>query len=346
MKLIFISLLGSATTLLTRLSNPFNITLLSAQLLSAPAIWHNPHSLQTTVQVLSIFNAASARLQAPRKLSANRSTPLPLAAVTVEEWVAAVIKAADERSPRWRHLIIFGGVLLGLSRSSSAALSSHLQRLLESATISATNLAIREHSASNTPTAKSIAVILSYIFGLLSDEQKLYLDHDRLLPILYQPPLFDQDGLRSGYFLSAIDADVIEASPGKFEWALQSTTYLKTQSMVTGPLFSSLGPLARLIAFSVEKVQNLDLIATMVEDLATLARSLCVQWRQNKLSEIDASEETTYLTDNALKTTLPLLWQVLKSTMFATVIILRSVLGRVIGDARLGTVISCALLPL
>ena len=321
--------------MLTVLSNPHNVTLLTTQLLSAPAIWNNPDGLRTTAQVLSIFNSASVRLYSEKGLHLAREHSTPITRLTTEEWVTAVIKGADERSPRWRHLVVFGGLMLGLLRHDEHALPERLRRVLETATVTATNIALRQGEASDNLAAKSIAVVLSRVFNLLSEIQKLNLDHNLLLPTLYQPPLFDKDGLHSGYFLSTIDADVIEAAPEKFDWATRSSTYVQTKRMATGPLFSSLGSLSRLIAFSVENAQDPAAVATMVGDLSQFARSLCVQWRQNKLSEIDASEEPAYLTDDTLKHTLPLLWRVLKSSMFAAVVILRSVLGRVLGDAKL-----------
>lgn len=327
-------LLGSATTLLTLLSNHLNITLLTAQLLSAPALWRNPHGVETTIQILSIFNSASVRLLSEKASRVALESPA-ITELTAENWATAVIKGANERSPRWRHLLVFGGLLLGFSKHDGYALSDQLRRVLENATVTATNLALQQGEASDNLAAKSIAVVLSHVFELLNDSERLSLDHNSLLPILYQPPLFDKDGLHFGYFLSNIDADVIEAIPGKFDWAAGSSTYVQTKRMSTGPLFSSLGSLSRLIAFAAENAQDPAAVATLVGDLSHFARSLCVQWRQNKLSEIDISEETAYLTENALKTTLPLLWRVLKSSIFATIIILRSVLGRVLGDARL-----------
>lgn len=328
-------LLGSATTLLTLLSNPLNITLLTAQLLSAPALWHNPDGVRTTIQILSIFNSASIRLRSEKASRLAQENSPPVTELTAENWVTAVIKGADERSPRWRHLLVFGGLLLGFSKHDYDALPDQLRRVLETAIVTATNLALQQGEALDNLAAKNIAVVLSHVFELLNDTQRLSFDHDLLLPILYQPPLFDKDGLHFGYFLSNIDADVIEAAPGKFDWGSVSSTYVQTKRMSIGPLFSSLGSLSRLIGFVAENTRDPAVVATLVGDLSHFARSLCVQWRQNKLSEIDLSEETEYLTENTLKTTLPLLWRVLKSSMFATVIILRSVLGRVLGDARL-----------
>lgn len=175
--------------------------------------------------------------------------------------------------------------------------------------------------------------MLSHTFDLLSDWEKVNLNHDLLLPILYHGPFFAKEGLHSGYFLSTIDADVVQSAGNKFDWSPKSSTYVQCQRMATGPLVASLGSLSRLIAFSVENVQSVELLFTMVKDLMAFTRILCVQWQQNKLSELDLTEEVNFLSDDTLRSTLPLLWRVLKSAMFATVIVLRSLLGRVLGDA-------------
>ena len=206
---------------------------------------------------------------------------------------------------------------------------------LESATVKAVNLALQEGEAANEYAANSIAVILSHVFGLLTDGAKLNLNHDLLLPILCYAPFFSREGLHSGYFLSTIDADIVQSGGMQFDWSAKSTTYIRCQRMATGPLIASLGSLSRLIAFSAENVQDVDLLFTMIKDLTGFTRSLCVQWRQNKLSEIDITEEPTFLSEQTRANTLPLLWRVLQSTMFATVLVLQSLLGRVLRDVKI-----------
>lgn len=101
------------------------------------------------------------------------------------------------------------------------------------------------------------------------------------------------------------------------------------------PLVSSMGPLSRLIAHAVENIRDPWLIQTMMDDLASFARALTTQWRQIKFSEIDPAEESTYLQEEALHKTLPLLWRLLKSALFATTIILRGVFNRTLRDGAL-----------
>ena len=328
-------LLSSATTLLTLLSNPLNVTLLTSQLLSAPSIWQRPEGLRTTIRLLGIFNSAAIHLvQLEDSVDLNCHFPTQRE-LGREEWAVAVVKGADDRSPRWRHLCVLAGLLIGFEGRGKQSISTSLRRKLESATVKAVNLALQEGEASNEVAGNSIAMMLSHIFDLLSDSEKTNLNDNLLLPVLIHAPFFSKEGLHYGYFLSTIDSDVVQRGSMKFDWSTKSSTYIQCQRMTIGPLMASLGSLSRLTAFCVENVSSADLLLSMITDLSAFTRSLCVQWRQNKLSEIDITEDSTYLSEESLKTTIPLLWRLLKSTMFAVVIILRSLLGRVLGDSRI-----------
>ncbi|KAL8796370.1 MAG: hypothetical protein Q9195_001277 [Heterodermia aff. obscurata] len=328
-------LFGSATTLLILLTNPLNVTLLSSQLLIAPAIWYQPDGLRTPISILGIFNSAALRIFARQTPEQRSDLPDPTRKLAKDEWITAVVKGADDRSSRWRHLLPLAGLLLGIATAEEEHINLSMRRKIEVAIVKAVNLALREGGNEDALATKSLSVVLSHVFDLLSDQNKCDLHHDLLLPKLYRSPFFDKEGLHSGYFLSTMDADVIESAAKKFDWSTKSSSYARMQRMASGPLVSSLGSISRLVAFSTENVRNVALLAVMVEELGAFARCLCVQWRQNKISEIDTTEENIYLTDETLKTSLPLLWRILKSSMFAAIIILRPLLGRVLSDARL-----------
>ena len=246
-----------------------------------------------------------------------------------------MVKGADDRSPRWRHLCVLAGLLIGFEGRGEKTIPISLRRKLENATVKAVNLALHEGEASNELAGNSITMMLSHVFDLLSDSQKMKLNSDLLLPVLIHAPYFSKEGLQYGYFLSTIDSDVVQREGMKFDWSTKSSTYVRCQRMTAGPLIASLGSLSRLTAFCAENVPNADLLSAMITDLSAFTRSLCVQWRQNKLSEIDITEESIYLSEESLRNTIPLLWRVLKSTMFAVVIVLKSLLGRVLGDNRM-----------
>ena len=333
--LIASRLLGSAASLLTLLSNPLNVTLLTSHILSAPAIWCNPDGLRTPLRILSVFNVASIQ-----KL--ENETPLKVVApypasegLAKEEWVKAVIKGANDRSPRWKHLLLLGGLLLGFESQDRHSLSPSLRRTLEGAIVKAGNLALLAMEEDNRLSATSIAVVLSNVFDVLGNHERSGINHELLLPLLIRTIFFTKGGLDWGYFLGTLDADITQTTDNKFNWSPKSSTYFQFQRMASGPLVGALGALSRLTAFCVEKARSADLLLTMTSDLSAFARSLGVQWRQNKLSEIDVTEEGTFLHDETLNTTLPPLWQVLKSTLFAVVIVQRSLLGRILSDGQL-----------
>jgi hypothetical protein len=98
-----------------------------------------------------------------------------------------------------------------------------------------------------------------------------------------------------------------------------------------------MGPLSRLLAHCVSSTPSPTTLHSLVDRISQFARTLTTQWRQNKLSEIDPSEDVVYLDEQARKFTIPVLWQVLKSAMFACVIVLRAVVGRVLLDKALAT---------
>lgn len=257
--------------------------------------------------------------------------------VPTGEWVEAIIKGADEKSPRANHLLMLGGVLVGFGSRNEEFLSSQLGLTLQSAFVKAVNLALVEPSSADELSQGSIVLALNHAFTYLTDLERSNIDYDRLLPVLMNATLHSYDGLRSGYFIGAADADVQQSSSNQFNWSKTSASYRHTETILSSPLVSTLGPLSRLIAHAVEQVHESWLVVSVVEDIADFSRSILKQWRQNKLSEIDASEEALFLHEDARQNTMPTLWRLLRSTMFALVIILRSVIGRTMGDGLLAS---------
>lgn len=322
---------------MTILSNPLNVTLLTSQILTAPAVWDRPDGLRSCLRILGIFHSASVHKLQPE---AAHNSPVQVTlrdGVPKEEWLKAVLDGADERSPRWRHVLVIGGLLLGFESHGRQGLSESLRKALEGALVKATNLTLQE--AGNGPELGEhcLALVLNHSFELLSDFERGQLNYNALLPLLIRSLYFSTEGLESGYFLGTIDTDIIQVADKKFGWSAKSSTYLRSQRLSSRPLVSSMGPLSRLIAYAAANVTEPGLLRIMVNDMSAFTRTIIIQWRQNKLSEIDLSEEGIFLTDEALRVTLPSLWKVLKTTMFATVIILQAVIGRVLKDGALAT---------
>ena len=334
-------LLGTASSLLTTLKNPLNVTLLTSQLLSAPAIWANVEDLRVCMRCLSVFHSAAEALvqhgNALRDKTADREfSKLQLErTLPKDDWIRAAVSGTDEHSPRWRHVLVIAGLLLGFGPPEDENLSRSMRSTLENALITATNLALEDLLEDEELAQQTLTLVLNHCFPILSDFERSRLDYCSLLPVMMRAALHSSEGLRSGYFLGTIDVDVHPTPKSKLHWDEQSASHHLVQSMLSSPLISSLGPLSRLIGHTVEHVSDSGLVMAVLDDLETFSKTLLIQWRQNKLSGIDSSEEKLYLDEMTATVTNPSLWKLLQSTMFAAVIILRSAIGRVLGDASL-----------
>ena len=336
-------LLGTAASLLTTLNNPLNVTLLTSQLLSAPAIWAQPEGLRLCMRCMSVFHSAAQALV--RHETAVRDDTVdqqfdhlqPERMLPKDDWIRVVISGADQHSPRWRHLLVIGGLLLGFGPVEDETLSRSMRNTVEQALTNAINLSLEEVPEDDELGQQTIALVVNHCFPLLSDLERAQIDYDRLLPVLIQSILHSGEGLRSAYFLGVIDLEVQPTAKKHFLWPERSQSFHRLQQIASSPLVASLGPLSRLIGHSVEHVQDPWLVTAVIDELADFAKTLHLQWRQNKLSEVDASEEQEFLAAETLSITMPVLWKLLRSTLFAAVIILRSALGRLLGDGALAT---------
>lgn len=308
------------------------MTLLTTQLLSAPSIWRHSQGTATPFRILGVFNIATREVLRREDPTSALSWAPTTINIRAEDWLLAVVKGADEKSPRWRHLCVFAGLRAGIEACRKGQISSSVQRLIESAISTAANGALSDLEDRDGSAASAIVLSLSYIFNFLDDRQRNGLDYDLLLPVLLRVCFSSKDGLHSGYFLSNIDADLLQKDAAKFEWSPKSPTFLNFKQISQSPIINAFGALSRLMAHAIEHVRKPNVLAEAVTELGSFSRCFCVQWRQNKLSEIDVSEEQTYLEETTLRETLPLLWRVLRSSMFSIVIVLRSLLGKMMVD--------------
>jgi len=252
-----------------------------------------------------------------------------------DDWIRAVVSGADEHSERWRHLLVLGGLLLGFCPAEEDNLSRSMRTTLETALIAAANASLEEMSEDDELGQQTVTLVLNHCFPVIADHERSRLDFDRLLPVMMRSMLHSSEGLRSAYFLGAIDLDVHQVSKSLFRWAERSPSYQQVNTMLSSPLVSSLGPLARLVGHAVEQAQEPWLVMAALDDMEIFGRTLYLQWRRTELSEVDVSEEHLYLDKETLGKTTPALWKLLRSTLFALVIVLRSVVGRMLGDGAL-----------
>ncbi|PYH45844.1 putative peroxisomal membrane protein Pex17 [Aspergillus saccharolyticus JOP 1030-1] len=327
-----LALLPTATSLLYVLGNPLNITLLASHLLAAPALWHGPVDLLACRKILSVFNTAAIALLQSEESEDPRIPYSKPRKIEREDWVKAVVNGADDKSPRWRHVILIGGVLLGFEGQNRQGLPSHVRRKLESALVTAAQFALEELDPDNEIDGRCITMVLNYTFELISDYEKSRLNYNRLLPVMVNATFTSPEGLEGGYFLGTVDKDIVEAPGKRFQWSPQSDTFLRVTAISSSPLVSALGPLSRLIAHAIENVPDARLVAHCLDQITDFVRTLMVQWRQNKLSEVDRAEEAEFLDPESLGSTIPGLWKLLRNCLYSIVIVLRAVLGRVLND--------------
>lgn len=329
-------LLPTATGLLVSLTNPLNITLITSQLLSASSLWDGIQDLRACTRIFSVFYTAALQLS-ERSASDARVGYSPAPLIEKARWATAVVKGADDKSPRWRHALILGAILLGFEEKQKQSLPPHLRSRLESALLTATNLALEVSDRSGNIGKFAIAFVLVHSFGLLSAHNQAQFNYDFILPLLIETTFSSPEGLEHGYWLGAIDSEVIEVTDRKFNWSARSNTYHHILEMQQRPLVASLGSMSRLIAYAIRTVHNSALLLPTLDCVAEFARTLWLSWRQNKLSEIDVSEELEYLDAESTKTTLPTLWHLLRLSLFAIVIILRALMGRLLSDPILAS---------
>jgi hypothetical protein len=233
-------------------------------------------------------------------------------------------------------MLVIGGILLGMESQERQGLSNALRTNLENAIVTAANLALENPAGSSILGADSVVLTLNHVFPLLSNDIRRELNYDALVMIMVKA-VTRAEGYQEGYFLEAIDFDVRETRGRKFDWSSKSASFLQLQKLASKPLVASMGPLSRLIAHSIENLRNPRRIVEVREYLLSFTGDLLERWKRNKLSEIDPSEEATFLTNDTLQITYPVLWQVLKTTMFAVVVILRSIIGRTLIDPFLAS---------
>lgn len=328
-------IVSSTTSLLTTLSNPLNVTLLTSQLLIAPAIWNHVDDLQICLRIISIFNTAGNAVRKHQLEDHGKPydayQPRQGGGINCDDWATAVIKGADHRSPRWRHMLVIGGVLLGMEGQGRHGLSRGLRGKLEGAVVAAANLALENPANTGILGVESITLALSHVFPLLSDVVGRELNYDALVMVMVQA-MTAKEGYQDGYFLAAIDYDVRQVPGNKFDWSAESPSFLQLQKLASKPLVSSMGPLSKLIAHAIENMSNSMRILEVRDHLLAFSERILASWRRNKLSEIDYSEEGAFLTPHTLRVTFSALWQVLKTAMFATVVILRAIIGKTLID--------------
>ncbi|CZS93380.1 related to peroxisomal membrane protein PEX17 [Rhynchosporium agropyri] len=328
-------ILSSTTSLLTTLSNQLNVTLLTSHLLTAPAIWNKIDGLDTSLRMISIFNTAAITVRKNQVEGQSKPydayQPRHGGGIACDDWARAVVKGLDDRTPRWQHVLVICGVLIGMEGQERQGLSRSLRNTLENAMVTAVNLALDSPSTAGSLGSGSLVLALNHVFPLLSNGVRGELNYDEFLQVAVRT-MTSVDGYQEGHFVEAIDFDVKQVGGNQFDWSTRSASFRQLQKLAKKPVIASIGPLSRLISHAIENVRNPLLVVEAREHLLLFSTGISQKWQRNKLSKIDPSEEATFLTPDTLRVTSPILWQMLKTAMFATVVILRAVIGRTLID--------------
>jgi hypothetical protein len=139
-----------------------------------------------------------------------------------------VAKGADDRSPRWKHGIVFAGLLLGFGPKEEERLNSSTRGVLEQELVKSVNMGLGEIRLGESDLAgQSIALVLNHTFPLLPDIERAMVDYDALLPVLLGSAFFSHEGLEGAYFLAAIELDITRALDGKVLWRVSLLSIYK-----------------------------------------------------------------------------------------------------------------------
>ncbi|TGZ83164.1 hypothetical protein EX30DRAFT_329197 [Ascodesmis nigricans] len=314
---------ASAATVLATLTNPLNVSLLSTQILTAPAIWENPDGLRASLRTFGVFQSATlGKIETPGVI------------LGVEDWMNAVVRGANRNVPRWKHLLLLGAIL------SADHERSHLPRAtrnsLEDAFCRAVNLSLSANISHRDDglEADVLSMVLSHAISSLSRRAKAQLNYHDLLPFVVKSIYYSKEGFQSGYFLPTIDHDIVEVD-GKLSWPSRSNSFLILQERTARPLFVQMGSLARLTGQAIKETHEPKAVHALLDDLGKFSQTMQAQWKLNRLSTIPFVEEENMVDSECLKATMPVAWQMLKTVLFTTTIILQEMMARVIETPEL-----------
>ncbi len=109
--------------------------------------------------------------------------------VSHDDWIHALVKGADDRSATWKHLLVLGGLVVGLESQEPQAASGSLRSTLRNALIRAANLALEQCQDDSSLGGLCTALVLNYSFTYLTDAERSQLDFDvRLNSCVYLQP--------------------------------------------------------------------------------------------------------------------------------------------------------------
>ncbi|RPA87815.1 hypothetical protein BJ508DRAFT_372057, partial [Ascobolus immersus RN42] len=313
---------ASSAAVLASLTNPLNVTLLTTQILTAPAIWDQPDGLKASLGVYGVFVSATLG-----KIEGFADEVL-----TGEEWITAVVRGANNNGhggitvPRWKHILVLGGILTAYRQKGF--LPRNTRRSLEDAFVKAANLSLGEENLGELE-GDVVSLALAQALPAISNRAKKGILHDALVEVIVKSMFYSSEGFQQGYFLSKIDNDVMEVD-GKLSWPRKSNSFLELQERSARPLFASMNQLSRIAAESIAETTEIETIHQFLDRMLDFSNTLSQQWSSCKLSEVSPLDEKTRLDSETQKYTIPVAWQILKTILFSTTLILHSLTSKIL----------------
>ncbi|PHH64690.1 hypothetical protein CDD81_4131 [Ophiocordyceps australis] len=325
---------GSTAHLLSQLSNPLNLSLLTSQLLTAPAIWNRQDDARVAMRIISVYHAAAGRVRQGRTAEARRSIPRQGSGLGCDEWTRAIVKGADDKSRPWQHLLVLTGVLIGMEGDDKPSISRYLRHRLQQAIVTAANLALEQVAQDGERAAASIIIALNFAFSHISEFHRTQINCDALLPVVVWA-ITGEQGLCNGQFLYAIAKDTTETASRILSWPAQSLSSHMLEELDKQPLVANAGPISKLAAFAVQHARDCSAVLQAHDALLLFTAKVFDAWQSMAFSDIDPAFESMRLGPETMQSTWPLLWQLLKKLMFATVAVVQAVVARSLLDANM-----------
>ncbi|KAK6501574.1 hypothetical protein TWF481_009409 [Arthrobotrys musiformis] len=297
------TLVNNTAVTLSRLTNPLNVSLLTTQALAAPAIWNTPSPLAASQAVFDIFRLSTLE----RARESNR-------ALSLTEWIDAVVNGADARVPRWKHALVSSGILTAFE-ADDARLPFTTRTNLEAHLLEVVNFHF-EFSTSGIETHACILAI-SNAYRLLSEDSKYMLNYPALTGAVLPAMFLSPEGYQTGDFLRQIDRSI---PMGKQKMPVIPSFSLK--DFLARPFISNMGSLAKLAATSINSSGETETINGVLSVLATYSRSLVSIWRETALSTLP---DDAGISHDPVQTNTAQLWTVLKSSLFSAVVVLEGI---------------------
>ncbi|TWU75788.1 hypothetical protein ED733_003733 [Metarhizium rileyi] len=327
-------IIGTTIHLLTQLSNPLNLGVLTSQLLTARAIWHRNDGAKTAIRIIGIYHTAAVRVHDNQVEGTRPKGQSDGGGLRCDEWTRAVVKGADERSRRWQHLLVLTGVLMGMEGNGRQSLSRALRNTLEQAVVMAANLALEDNVEDGPAAAISVVTALNFAFPILSELHRSQINCNALLPIAVWA-ITGEEGFCDAQFLRVVGRDTTLQPGHVLSWPEASSSCQLLRQMDKQPLMANMGPLSKLTAFAVQHATDTPAVMQAQDALLVFTARVLGAWQSNPFSDIAPAFEGSKLSLETAQTTWPLLWQVLRKLMFGTTAVLQAIVARSLLDPQM-----------